>query len=66
MIQFGAYEAAGLKAGETVLLIGAAGGGGAAAQIARRLGADQQLPHPDAPLHAVAEKLIIGAEGLPG
>src|ERR1700733_7564178 len=33
-------EAAGLKAGETVLLIGASGGvGGAAAQIARRLGA---------------------------
>jgi NADPH:quinone reductase-like Zn-dependent oxidoreductase len=33
-------EAAGLKAGETVLLIGAGGGvGGAAAQIARRLGA---------------------------
>ena len=32
-------EAAGLRAGETVLLIGAGGGvGGAAAQIARRLG----------------------------
>lgn len=33
-------EAAGLKAGETVLLIGAGGGvGGAAAQISQRLGA---------------------------
>ena len=34
------FEAAGLKAGETVLLIGAGGGGvGAAAQIAQRVGA---------------------------
>ena len=45
-------EAAGLKAGETVLLIGAGGGvGGAAAQIARRLGArvigaDRRAPRP--------------------
>jgi NADPH2:quinone reductase len=65
-------KAAGLKAGETVLLIGAGGGvGGAAAQIARRLGAhvigaDRRAPHPDAPIHAMAEKLIIGAEDLPG
>ena len=64
-------EAAGLKAGETVLLIGAGGGvGSAAAQIARRLGArvigaDRHAPHPDAPIHAIAEKLIIGAEDLP-
>ncbi|HSZ93323.1 MAG TPA: zinc-binding alcohol dehydrogenase family protein [Acetobacteraceae bacterium] len=64
-------EAAGLKAGETVLLIGAGGGvGSAAAQIARRLGArvigaDRHAPHPDAPINAVAEKLIIGAEDLP-
>jgi NADPH2:quinone reductase len=64
-------EAAGLKAGETVLLIGAGGGvGGAAAQIARRLGArvvgaDRRAPHPDAPIHAIAEKLIVGAEDLP-
>ncbi len=64
-------EAAGLKAGEIVLLIGSSGGvGSAAAQIARRLGArvigaDRQTPHPDAPIHAVAEKLIIGAEDLP-
>src|SRR5271167_1535738 len=46
-------KAAGLEAGETVLLIGAGGGvGGAAAQIARHLGArvigtDMRLPHPD-------------------
>ena len=64
-------DAAGLKAGETVLLIGAGGGvGGAAAQIARRLGArvigaDRHTPHPDAPIHAVAAKLIIGTEDLP-
>jgi NADPH:quinone reductase-like Zn-dependent oxidoreductase len=64
-------EAAGLKAGETMLLIGAGGGvGGAAAQIARRLGArvlgaDRHEPHPDAPIHAIAEKLFIAAEDLP-
>ena len=64
-------EAAGLRAGETVLLIGAGGGvGGAAAQIARRLGArvigaDRHTPHPDAPILGIAEKLILGAEDLP-
>jgi NADPH:quinone reductase len=64
-------EAAGLKAGETVLLIGAGGGvGGAAAQVARGIGArvigaDRRVPHLDAPIHAIAEKLIIGAEDLP-
>jgi NADPH:quinone reductase-like Zn-dependent oxidoreductase len=64
-------EAASLRAGETILLIGAGGGvGGAAAQIARRLGArvigaNRHLPRPDAPIHAIAEKLIIGAEDLP-
>jgi NADPH:quinone reductase-like Zn-dependent oxidoreductase len=64
-------EAAGLKAGETVLLIGAGGGvGSAAAQIARRLGArvigaETRAPRPDAPIHAIAEKLIVGAEDLP-
>jgi NADPH:quinone reductase len=64
-------EAAGLKAGETILLIGAGGGvGGAASQIARRLGArvigaDRRAPHPDAPIHGIAEKLILGAEDLP-
>ena len=64
-------EAAGLKADETVLLIGAGGGvGGAAAQIARRLGArvigaDRRPPPSAAPIHAIAETLIIGAEDLP-
>jgi NADPH:quinone reductase len=64
-------EAAGLRAGEMALLIGAGGGvGGAAAQIARRLGArvigaDRQAPHPNAPIHGIAEKLILGAEDLP-
>jgi NADPH2:quinone reductase len=64
-------EAAGLKAGETVLLIGAGGGvGSAAAQIARRLrarviGADKRAPRADAPIHAIAEKLIVAAEDLP-
>jgi len=64
-------EEASLKAGEIVLLIGAGGGvGGAAAQIARRLGArvigaDNRMPRPDAPIQAIAEKLIIGAEDLP-
>jgi NADPH:quinone reductase len=64
-------EAAALRAGEMVLLIGAGGGvGGAAAQIAQRLGArvigaDRHAPHPDAPIHGIAEKLIIGAEDLP-
>jgi NADPH2:quinone reductase len=65
-------EVAGLKAGETVLLIGAGGGvGGAAAQIARRLGArvigaDRHMPRADAPIHAIADKLIVGSEDLPG
>jgi NADPH:quinone reductase-like Zn-dependent oxidoreductase len=64
-------EAAGLKAGETVLLIGGGGGvGSAAAQIARRLGArvigaERRPPRPDAPISDIAEKLIIGAEDLP-
>jgi NADPH:quinone reductase len=64
-------EAAALKAGESVLLIGAGGGvGGAAAQIARRLGArvigaDRHAPHPDAPINSIAEKLILNAQDLP-
>ena len=64
-------ETAALRPGETVLLIGAGGGvGGAAAQIARRLGAhvigaDKRPPRSDAPVLAIAEKLIIGAEDLP-
>jgi NADPH:quinone reductase len=52
-------------------LIGAGGGVGiAAAQIARRLGArvigaDRRAPSPDAPIRAIAETLIVGAEDLP-
>ena len=71
MAAWGGIEAAGLKPGETLLLIGAGGGvGGAAAQIARRLGArvigaDRRAPLPDAPINAIAEKLIIGAADLP-
>jgi NADPH2:quinone reductase len=58
-------------AGGTVLLIGAGGGvGAAAAQIARRvgarvIGADRRAPLSDAPIHAITERLIIGAEDLP-
>jgi NADPH:quinone reductase-like Zn-dependent oxidoreductase len=54
-----------------VLLIGAGGGvGSAAAQIARCLGArvigaDNRMPRPDAPIQAIAEKLIIRGEDLP-
>jgi NADPH:quinone reductase len=64
-------DVAGLGPKETVVLIGAGGGvGGAAAQIARRLGArvigvDRQAPRLDAPIHGIAEKLIIGATDLP-
>ncbi len=64
-------EAAGLKPKETLLLIGAGGGvGSAAAQIARRLGArvigaDRRAPLPNAPIRAIAETLIVGAEDLP-
>jgi NADPH2:quinone reductase len=63
--------AAGLKAGEIMLLIGAGGGvGNASAQIARRLGArvigaDRRAPPPDSPIYAILEKLIVGAEDLP-
>jgi NADPH:quinone reductase len=64
-------ETAGLKPKETMLLIGASGGvGNAAAEIARRLGArviavDQRPPPPEAPVRAIAEKMIIGAKDLP-
>jgi NADPH:quinone reductase len=63
-------EAAGLKAGETVLLIGSGGGvGGAAAQIARRIGArvigaDRRPPLADAPISVIADTLIIGSKDL--
>ncbi|MBV9940333.1 MAG: zinc-binding alcohol dehydrogenase family protein, partial [Acidobacteriaceae bacterium] len=65
-------EIAGLRAGETLLLIGAGGGvGSAAAQIAHRLGArvigaDRHVPRADAPISTIAEKLIVGAKDLPG
>jgi NADPH:quinone reductase len=64
-------ETAGLKPKETMLLIGASGGvGNAAAEIARRLGArviaaDQRPPPPEAPILAIAEKMIVGAKDLP-
>ncbi len=64
-------EAAGLRQGETVLLIGAGGGvGGAAAQVARRrgahvIGAVVRAPRPDAPINRIAEMLIVGAADLP-
>ncbi len=64
-------EAAGLELGETIVLIGAGGGvGSAAAQIAQRRGArvigtDRHVPHPEAPIRAIAETMIIGAEDVP-
>ena len=64
-------DAAGLKAGETLLLIGAGGGvGSAAAQIAHRLrarviAADRRAPRPDAPVVKIAETMIIDAKDLP-
>jgi NADPH:quinone reductase len=64
-------EAAGLKASEIILLIGAGGGvGNAAAQIAQRLGArvigaDRRAPHPDSPIYDILERMIVGAEDLP-
>src|SRR6202035_4252603 len=40
------------------------------AQIAQRIGARvigavRRAPHPDAPIHSIAEKLILGAKDLP-
>lgn len=67
----GVVEAAQLKAGETLLIIGAGGGvGGAAAQIAHHLGAriigaDRHAPRADAPVNRLAEHQIIGEENLP-
>jgi NADPH2:quinone reductase len=68
----GLVEAADLKAGETLVIIGASGGvGSAAAQIAARIGAriigvERSDPHPDAPIRSVAEHLTIGAADVPG
>ena len=67
----GAVEAAGLAAGETLLIIGAGGGvGGAVAQIAKRIGAriigvDRRPPPPDAPIQRLADRMISGATDLP-
>ena len=64
-------EAAAIAAGETLVIIGAGGGvGGAAAQIARRIGArvigvDRSAPHPAAPIHKIADRIIIGAADPP-
>ncbi|MGO9063819.1 MAG: quinone oxidoreductase family protein [Myxococcaceae bacterium] len=61
----GVVESAQLQRGETLAVVGAGGGvGGAAAQIAKRLGArviglDNREPHPDAPIRAIAETLLI-------
>ena len=66
----GVVEAADLKPGETLAIIGAGGGvGGAAAQIARRIGAkviglDRSPPRPDAPIRAIADHLIVGAPDI--
>jgi len=63
----GLVEAAGVRANETLAIIGAGGGvGGAAAQIAKRIGArvigvDRQAPLDDAPIRSIAEALIISA-----
>jgi NADPH:quinone reductase len=63
----GLVEAAKLRPGETLAILGAGGGvGGAAAQIAKRLGArvlglDNREPHAESPIRTVAEKLVIGA-----
>ena len=65
-------EAAGLKAGETVVRSAP----GAASAVPRRrspsasapgvIGSDRHAPHPDAPIHGIAEKLILGAERSAG
>jgi NADPH:quinone reductase len=58
-------EAAALRAGETVAILGACGGvGSAAAQIAKHLGAriigvNRSEPLADAPIRAVADRLLI-------
>jgi NADPH:quinone reductase-like Zn-dependent oxidoreductase len=67
----GVVEAAAIAAGETLVIIGAGGGvGGATAQIAHRIGArvigvDRRAPHPDAPINAIADQLIIGSADPP-
>jgi NADPH:quinone reductase len=61
-------EAAGLKSGETLVVIGAGGAvGSAAAQIGKRLGAhviglERREPTPDAPIRAVADAILVDAK----
>jgi NADPH2:quinone reductase len=61
-------EAAGLKSGETLVVIGAGGGvGGAAAQIGKRFGAhvigiERREPSADAPIRAVADAIVVDAK----
>lgn len=67
----GLVEAADLRAGETLVIIGAGGGvGGAAAQIGARIGAriigvDRGDPHPEAAIRKHADTLIVGEADVP-
>ena len=66
----GVVEAAALKAGETLLIIGAGGVGGAAAQIGHHLGAhviaaDKVAPPANAPVLAATQQLLIAEPDLP-
>jgi NADPH:quinone reductase-like Zn-dependent oxidoreductase len=68
----GLMDAAALRGGETVVIIGAGGGvGGAVAQIAGRAGArvigvERSEPAAGAAIHGIAEALIIGAADVAG
>jgi NADPH:quinone reductase-like Zn-dependent oxidoreductase len=64
----GLVDAAALRRGETLAIIGAGGGvGSAAAQIARRMGAativgvDRSAPHPDSAVARVTDAFVVGA-----
>jgi len=64
----GIVEAAGLRQGEALVVIGLGGVGGAAAQIAKRLGGrvigiDRQAPPPDAPVHAFVDGIVTPDQG---
>jgi NADPH:quinone reductase-like Zn-dependent oxidoreductase len=60
----GIVEYAGLRTGETLVVIGASGGvGGAGVQIGRRIGArvigvDRSAPNPDSPAARMADRII--------